>query len=50
VYSPIIITGKTMIKKDIRWKQRFQNYQKTFAQFESAVKGPIGSGSFDSTF
>ncbi len=27
-----------MTKKDVRWKQRFQNYQKAFAQFESAVK------------
>lgn len=28
-----------MTSKDIRWKQRFQNYQKAFKQFEEAVLG-----------
>lgn len=27
-----------MSKKDVRWKQRFQNYQKALSQFESAVR------------
>lgn len=27
-----------MIKKDIRWKQRFQNFKNAFSQFEEAVK------------
>lgn len=28
-----------MEKADIRWKQRFNNYQKALAQFEEAVRG-----------
>lgn len=26
-----------MLKKDVRWKQRFSNFKKAFAQFEEAV-------------
>lgn len=30
--------GMAMIKKDVRWRQRFQNFKNAFSQFEEAVR------------